>query len=51
MNHYKMLTFLFQFEKDQDVFGLSSLFEHTKEKKRGGDGGDSRGESKRSRRD
>ncbi|EFP05332.1 hypothetical protein GCK72_018079 [Caenorhabditis remanei] len=40
-----------QFEKDQDVFGLSSLFDNTKEKKRGGDGGDSRDDSKRSRRD
>ncbi|CAB3398568.1 unnamed protein product [Caenorhabditis bovis] len=39
-----------QFEKDQDVFGLSDLFEQAKEKKRGGEGGD-RSDSKRSRRD
>ncbi|CAI2353843.1 unnamed protein product [Caenorhabditis sp. 36 PRJEB53466] len=39
-----------QFEKDQDVFGLSSLFQQAKEKKRGGEG-ESRDDSKRSRRD
>ncbi|CAI5453112.1 unnamed protein product [Caenorhabditis angaria] len=40
-----------QFEKDQDVFGLSDLFQSSsKDKKRGG-GDESREDSKRSRRD
>ncbi|CAD6196097.1 unnamed protein product [Caenorhabditis auriculariae] len=38
-----------QFEKDQDVFGLSDLFQQTKEKKRGADGDERAGDSKRSK--